>query len=712
MADNIRLSQCMIVKNEEKNIRRALSWGKDVVWEQIVVDTGSTDNTVKIAESMGAKVFHFQWCDDFAAAKNYAIERARGEWIAFLDADEYFRPEDAHKLSQILWKANKLKKNKNKNVDIIRAMLIHLENETKVSGRGMQDRIFRNSKDIRYMNSIHEVLHSTMGRSLNLLDAANELFIMHTGYSSSAMRDGGKAKRNIKLLREQIRKNPQNYEAQIYLADSLLADGQHDEAKYVVESAMPHIHFIKSQSRYCKAYFVWFYVLAHMKAEEAKPLKEKAYEYYDKFCEREDGFPDVDCQMGYYLKNIGDNSEAAVFLERALEKAKSYKGGVISGVAGDIEKIYFYLLRHYYEEKNAAKSVYYGTMFLHTNPFTESVLTVLLKCLQEDENTTAEHSFSFVSKLYDFEQMKSKLFVLKVCKEIEYFELEEYIRNTMKEEELLWLDTPQEKSWILTLEELRLAYPQISISNRNDQNFLYIIGEIEQKSEKELADGIKDTELAHELKRHREDLLSLYEKLGDYRSRQCLYGILESWLHQETKVLSISKENGLQFWDMDLIPTTEGMTCINIGEYTLESVKGFLYVYEEMYKKIFCFVNKTDDMTEEEMSVAKSMEESLCNFRDVSLLQVELENLCLDSKIEEKIDLIKVDVKTGIIPLIEGAAEHIRVDNPKLAICLDGSCDNLWQVPKVLKELNPDYRFYLRYYGEGTVPERYVLFAI
>ena len=90
-----RISQCMIVKNEEKNIEKALSWGKGVVSEQIVVDTGSTDRTVELAEKMGAKVYHFEWIDDFSAAKNFAISKAKYEWIALLDADEYFSEEDA-----------------------------------------------------------------------------------------------------------------------------------------------------------------------------------------------------------------------------------------------------------------------------------------------------------------------------------------------------------------------------------------------------------------------------------------------------------------------------------------------------------------------------------------------------------------------------------------------------------------------------------------
>ena len=96
------ISQCMIVKNEEKNIRRALSWGKDIMCEQIVVDTGSSDRTVEIAREMGAKIFSFPWINDFAAAKNFAIDQAKGDWIAFLDADESFTPEDAAKIPEIL----------------------------------------------------------------------------------------------------------------------------------------------------------------------------------------------------------------------------------------------------------------------------------------------------------------------------------------------------------------------------------------------------------------------------------------------------------------------------------------------------------------------------------------------------------------------------------------------------------------------------------
>ena len=136
------ISQCMIVKNEEKNIRQALSWGKGIVSEQIVVDTGSTDQTIEIARQMGAKVFSFSWIDDFAAAKNYAISLAEYEWIALLDADEFFSSEDASKLLSYI-------ENISDDYDSIVTRWIHLDNKGQVLAADSQIRVFRNLESLR-----------------------------------------------------------------------------------------------------------------------------------------------------------------------------------------------------------------------------------------------------------------------------------------------------------------------------------------------------------------------------------------------------------------------------------------------------------------------------------------------------------------------------------------------------------------------------------
>ncbi|MBP5974452.1 glycosyltransferase family 2 protein, partial [Brasilonema sp. CT11] len=78
----------MIVKNEEATLSKCLGSVKNVVDEMVVLDTGSTDSTPQIAEKFGAKVHHFEWCNDFSAARNEALKYVTGDWILVLDADE------------------------------------------------------------------------------------------------------------------------------------------------------------------------------------------------------------------------------------------------------------------------------------------------------------------------------------------------------------------------------------------------------------------------------------------------------------------------------------------------------------------------------------------------------------------------------------------------------------------------------------------------
>lgn len=83
------LSLVLIARDEERCIGRALDSAAPFVDELVVVDTGSTDSTVSVARSRGARVHHFAWCDDFAAAKNHALSLAGGEYRLVMDADEW-----------------------------------------------------------------------------------------------------------------------------------------------------------------------------------------------------------------------------------------------------------------------------------------------------------------------------------------------------------------------------------------------------------------------------------------------------------------------------------------------------------------------------------------------------------------------------------------------------------------------------------------------
>src|SRR6185436_14922920 len=96
------LSLAMIVRDEEEMLPRSLAAVRDAVDEIIVVDTGSTDRTIEIAKSFGAKVIEREWTGSFADARNVSFDAATGDWVMWLDADEVLVADDAQRLREIL----------------------------------------------------------------------------------------------------------------------------------------------------------------------------------------------------------------------------------------------------------------------------------------------------------------------------------------------------------------------------------------------------------------------------------------------------------------------------------------------------------------------------------------------------------------------------------------------------------------------------------
>ena len=103
----VKISACVIVKDEERNLPQWLACVRALADELVVVDTGSTDRTAELARAAGASVYSFAWRNDFSAAKNYALQKAKGSWIVFLDADEYFSEEDIPKVRAYIRRASK-----------------------------------------------------------------------------------------------------------------------------------------------------------------------------------------------------------------------------------------------------------------------------------------------------------------------------------------------------------------------------------------------------------------------------------------------------------------------------------------------------------------------------------------------------------------------------------------------------------------------------
>lgn len=97
----ITISLCMIVKNEEDVLERALLSVKDVVDEIIIVDTGSTDTTKAIASQYTNLVYDFEWCDDFSKARNYSFSKATKDYCMWMDADDVLLEKDQKELMRL-----------------------------------------------------------------------------------------------------------------------------------------------------------------------------------------------------------------------------------------------------------------------------------------------------------------------------------------------------------------------------------------------------------------------------------------------------------------------------------------------------------------------------------------------------------------------------------------------------------------------------------
>jgi tetratricopeptide (TPR) repeat protein len=196
-----RISLCMIARDEERFLRECLTLARDAVDEIVVVDTGSKDGTVAIAESFGARVLHEPWQDDFSAPRNTALRAATGDWILVLDADEFVQPGGCERIRELVQSAD------------VSGYHLHFQN---IYGSGktlgvMMVRLFRNLPGIEYAGVIHEQVTPSLqrlGGELGLALASADVEVEHHGYTDEVMDQRGKNERNERLFHKQLAARP------------------------------------------------------------------------------------------------------------------------------------------------------------------------------------------------------------------------------------------------------------------------------------------------------------------------------------------------------------------------------------------------------------------------------------------------------------------------------------------------------------------------
>lgn len=191
------LTLCMIVKNEEKNLKNCLLKVSAFVDEIIIVDTGSNDNTRDIASEFTDKIYNFKWCSDFSKARNFSISKAFNDWILVLDADEFIVDFSRRSVDEFI--ENSLNQNK-----VGRIKRINVMDQLGINSKYIErvNRLF-NKNYFHYEGIIHEQITAFHGKNYDtkMVDIIAE----HVGYTQEVLNRTDKIKRNIDLLQLSIR---------------------------------------------------------------------------------------------------------------------------------------------------------------------------------------------------------------------------------------------------------------------------------------------------------------------------------------------------------------------------------------------------------------------------------------------------------------------------------------------------------------------------
>ena len=234
-----RLSVCMIVKNEERNLLKSLASLKPMAHEIIVVDTGSDDRTRRVATAFGAKVFEFPWTGNFAEARNESLAKAEGDWILVVDADEVVAATDYPTLRDMICKRpgraaawSFVTRNYIQPVYTAGWTANTGAYAREEAGTGWfpstKIRLFPNDRRIRFSNAVHELVEPAI-RKLKLTVKPSPVPIHHYGKLNQE-KDLVKGETYYALGKKKLDEQGDNLDALRELATQAAGLGKHQEA--------------------------------------------------------------------------------------------------------------------------------------------------------------------------------------------------------------------------------------------------------------------------------------------------------------------------------------------------------------------------------------------------------------------------------------------------------------------------------------------------
>jgi tetratricopeptide (TPR) repeat protein len=320
-ATDKRISLCMIVKDEEGMLGRCLGAVVDHVDEVIVVDTGSTDRTVEIAEAFGARVLHHAWTGDFAAARNVSLDAATGDWVLYLDADEVLVDGDGPRLRALAghtWREAIYLVETNHTGE--------LEDGTAVMHNAL--RLFRRRPEYRFEGRLHEQFAHRLPGFLPERIEASDVRIDHFGYLGAVRDAKEKSRRNIELVRRQIAESEPTAVPALQPRLELAAAGEPHAALVEFRAAWDKLdlsdgarsqNFVPSLAGRLVRTLGWVGEL-----EEARERAAQALELFPEYT-------DLVLEQASIARRTGDDAEAERLLRRCLEMGDAPEPALADG---------------------------------------------------------------------------------------------------------------------------------------------------------------------------------------------------------------------------------------------------------------------------------------------------------------------------------------------------------------------------------------------
>jgi tetratricopeptide (TPR) repeat protein len=291
---------CLITKNEEENLPRVIESVRGLVTEIIVVDTGSTDNTVAVAERLGARVHHFTWINDFAAARNYSLSLATGEWILVMDADDEFPRESIPSLCNWLSHAPPL--------DVVGLYRRYPYPGMERDAVTVVPWLFRNGKGLHFRHAIHETLCTAEGESARPAHVLTVTIFHHGIDGTDAVLE--RRARNLPMLLRALESKPDDIRMLFYVGMTYLETGDHNESIAYLQRV------IELTDRWVDVMPKSYACIGHAlrqtnRLQASEAMVREGLRWYPEY-------PELWICLGYTLDALGRLEEAVEAHERAL----------------------------------------------------------------------------------------------------------------------------------------------------------------------------------------------------------------------------------------------------------------------------------------------------------------------------------------------------------------------------------------------------------